>query len=57
MTPRCVTLHAFSASLPASPKKQTTAMRLDPRVLDAMREYKRMHSVPLAAQIERGVTD
>lgn len=32
-------------------------MRLDPRVLDAMREYKRLRGVPLAVQIERGVTE
>jgi len=40
-----------------SPNKVTTAMRLDPAVLDAMREYKRLHGVPFAVQIERAVTD
>ena len=32
-------------------------MRLDPKVLDVMREYKRLHGVPLAVQVERVVTD
>lgn len=32
-------------------------MRLDPAVLDALREYKRLHGVPLAVQVERAVTD
>ena len=32
-------------------------MRLDPKVLDVMREYKRLHGVPLAVQVERAVTD
>ena len=40
-----------------SPNKRMTAMRLDPAVLDALREYKRRHGVPLAVQVERAVTD
>jgi hypothetical protein len=40
-----------------SPNKRTAAFRLDPAVLDAMRELKDRDGVPMAVQIERAVAE
>ena len=37
--------------------KELTAMRLDPGVLKAMREYRDREGVPVTTQIEKAVTE